>query len=639
MYIRLTKGLADKGKLIPVNEDIYKHIKTDKDYYTSMFEYTEEHKKQFEETGSVAGMSGLTTNKLIFDFDSQEVEKAQADAKKLVQKLKGFNIPEDGINVYFSGKKGFHVEVHTKERFKSNELKTIAKELAKGLKTFDDVIYNDNRIIRIPHTKHNESGLYKTPLAIEELNNLSMDEIREIAKEDYEPEKPQIIDLPDRITALKGTVVEAQKTLVEESSLLTDIDLTKKPKWLSHWKYALTYGFFPNGQRSNALMIIAATYKSQGLPKEVTYRVLKGAAELQAKRFNCAKFDSDEIWENIIGQVYGQNWQGKTYSEDNFPQPIQDYLIKNGFPRRTEANEPVFTKTSDVFAVFKDFAENIDKNTITTGIESLDDKVQMTTGMLCGLVGAPSAGKTSISLEILRNNSLKGEDCAFFSMDMGANLVFQRLAQKVTGYDSKKLFHIFKEDQKDEIAKIRYKIDRDFKNVDFCFKTALTTEKIKEALINKQEATGKKTRLCVIDYLECISSGISDPTAKISEIAQELKDIAIELDICILLLLQPPKRVGDPSKKILSYTDIKGAATVGQACSIVMSLWREGFNPEKVEQDKYISFAALKNRMGQLCQIDCIFDGLKGDVYEMDDCDKEELEQIRTLKKKYEDDL
>jgi replicative DNA helicase len=167
----------------------------------------------------------------------------------------------------------------------------------------------------------------------------------------------------------------------------------------------------------------------------------------------------------------------------------------------------------------------------------------------------------------------------------------------------------------------------------------LTTEKIKEALLNKQEATGKKTRLCVIDYLECISSGISDPTAKISEIAQELKDIAIELDICILLLLQPPKRVGDPSKKILSYTDIKGAATVGQACSIVMSLWREGFNPERVENDRFISFAALKNRMGQLCQIDCIFDGLKGDVYEMDDCDREDLEQIRTLKKKYEDDL
>ena len=156
----------------------------------------------------------------------------------------------------------------------------------------------------------------------------------------------------------------------------------------------------------------------------------------------------------------------------------------------------------------------------------------------------------------------------------------------------------------------------------------MTTEMIRKGVEQLEEKHGK-IRIVVIDYLECIQSSLSDPTAKISMIAQELKDIASDLDVCVLLLLQPPKRVGDPSKEIVTYTDIKGAATVAQACSIVLSLWREGFSPKTSELDNYISFAAIKNRMGKLCKIDCSWNGLTGEIGYLDDIEKEELEELR----------
>jgi replicative DNA helicase len=193
---------------------------------------------------------------------------------------------------------------------------------------------------------------------------------------------------------------------------------------------------------------------------------------------------------------------------------------------------------------------------------------------------------------------------------------------------------MYRENDEEGIKKLRYKIGESYNNVNFSFKTALTVKNIRESIEYQEKITGNKIRLVVIDYLECINSSISDSNAKIATIAQELKDLANDLETCVLLLLQPPKRAGDPSCPLLSYSDIKGAATVAQACSVVVSLWREGFHPKFIEDDRYMSFAVLKNRMGTLSQVDCGFDGLTGEVTDLDDAEKQALKELRDMKLK-----
>jgi hypothetical protein len=112
-YYRLCETKNDKGKLIPVTEDVYKHIRsTDIDYYRSIYLFNDQQYKEFQERGSVAGMKDVVTNKLAWDFDNkQHPESAKHDAKKLIENLKSNGIQEESIQVFFSGSKGFEVSV------------------------------------------------------------------------------------------------------------------------------------------------------------------------------------------------------------------------------------------------------------------------------------------------------------------------------------------------------------------------------------------------------------------------------------------------------------------------------------------------------------------------------------------------
>src|SRR5690606_35085145 len=120
------------------------------------------------------------------------------------------------------------------------------------------------------------------------------------------------VPLPDSILEYKS---KQEEVSTEKNIEFTeDLDLSKKPKWLSEVKYALQMGFFKEGERNTAFMILAATYKSQGFPKEIAYRMLKGVAEIQSERNNQEPYSNEELWKNIIEVVYSPNWRGATYS-------------------------------------------------------------------------------------------------------------------------------------------------------------------------------------------------------------------------------------------------------------------------------------------------------------------------------------
>ena len=66
-YIRVCKGVQDKGTLVPVNSDLYKGVDLNKDYYVSAFLYNDEQYNTFKKTGTVAGITDTITKKLYWD--------------------------------------------------------------------------------------------------------------------------------------------------------------------------------------------------------------------------------------------------------------------------------------------------------------------------------------------------------------------------------------------------------------------------------------------------------------------------------------------------------------------------------------------------------------------------------------------
>ena len=101
-----------------------------------------------------------------------------------------------------------------------------------------------------------------------------------------------------------------------------------------------------------------------------------------------------------------------------------------------------------------------------------------------------------------------------------------------------------------------------------------------------------------------------------------------------MLLLQTQKHsTPDISDPLLSLKGVKGSSLIEQSCSTILTLWRDGYNPKHVQDDKYISFAVVKNRFGSLWSGDFSWNGLRGDIRELSEEELDSLAEFRERKR------
>jgi hypothetical protein len=183
LFIELGAGLS-LGKPIRniiqaySSEDIetFRQEQGNIDVFTSVFKYDKDDIRQAKQSGP-----------LYFDLDHQEF--ALADLRALVEFLTEQGCPKESIRFFYSGSKGFHLEVlfealNTEPDTQLNKVyevivKTIKQEIHAS--SIDTGIYDKVRLWRLSNSINPKSGLYKIPLTIDELS-LSLDEIKELAK-------------------------------------------------------------------------------------------------------------------------------------------------------------------------------------------------------------------------------------------------------------------------------------------------------------------------------------------------------------------------------------------------------------------------------------------------------------------------
>lgn len=384
-YINLRKGLASKAKLIPINADIYEHITDNEtDWYMSLFQYNDKHKEILKTSGTLAGIKDVKTDIIFFDFDDKDnINNAKEDAITLCKRLKDKGI--ENFNICFSGMKGFSVDFYTKELFTPREFKQIITGLAGDLKTFDVKVCDPQRVVRVPNTKHQKSGLYKVPITFEELSSLTIEEITSNAiKPNFEAYKPIYIECPDTLIPVEE--VEEHKPID-----LGDFDIKNRPAFFDEARWMLNNGIFENGERNTALLCLASFYKSLGYVADQTYRILKGTAELQSKRTNTDRYPDEELYNNIIMSVYGPNWKGGTFSIRDPDSWLYKYAKRQGIDVTSDGVKA--SKFTDIETDFVDFVKNIEQNTIKTGIKYIDENMLITTGSVMGILGPASSGK------------------------------------------------------------------------------------------------------------------------------------------------------------------------------------------------------------------------------------------------------
>lgn len=640
-YIRLNDGL-NKYELIPANDDIWTKIKSNEtDYYTSLYQYNEEHYQHWKEKKSVAGIKNTTTNRLVFDFDNAfNIDAAKQDALTLISRLINHGIKESVIQITFSGSKGFGVEVAMKDSFTPDEFKRVTTALAGDLPTFDTVVSDPNRIVRVVGTKHPKSGLYKKPLTLEQLKTLSIDEIKTAAKSIFDDDAALVntwgrIKLPDSILNLSKEI-KVEKSPIQVSG----IDLSKKPRFLDLPRWYLQNGFFGSGERHNAFLCLAATYKNLGFELDHTYRLLKGVAEIQAERNGVDRYSDKEIF-IIVKSVYDDSWNGGQFSLKDENSWLFQYAKKYNLKIEEGLEQKPMVMSELGGDSFARYAKSFYETRIYTGLDDLDEAFPICAGSNVAIVAAASAGKTTLALNMLKEMNKQNAVSVFASLDMSKSRLYEKMLYSVTNGKKSRddLYQDYiagKGKQYDEM------VNRVYPNTYIFGKSSPTIQEVRRYIESVQDHTGKPVRLLMIDYFERLNSEKSDDTAASKDVAGGIQDLIADFpELTPITLYQPNKFSlgGGPDKPILNYTAIKGSSFVYQAARQILSLWRPFFTPDLKDYDKFIEMAILKNDLGELGKFCYNWEGKTGIISEMSDIDRIEYAEYMKEKNKMENSL
>lgn len=633
-YYNFKNRVNSYPKLLTMEEIKGMKINPKDEQYISIFRYNDEHKNIYPTYGkdkdgkivpSVKGtpFHDVVTDVLVWDFDNEHnPENARLDTIELAHRLNNdLNIDPDDMHVSFSGNKGFHLEVKLDRDITQEQFKKITGGIVKGLKTYDPSVCDPPRLLRMERTTNLKTGLYKIPLHVEDLAGMSIDHIKELASTprlDFVL-KADPVSLPEEMLR-----IEPKKEKIKKLDN-TKFDPKSAPKGWKVYKWALAEGFFEPGERQNALMVIAATARALNFSKEKAYYFCKDALEKRAARTGHDDYNKDEVWNNIIGSVYSDTWEGGAYSPQSNPW-LASYCERMGFTVEREHEDDKVYQMHDIEAEFIDYVKNIDDNTILTGITELDRDLPLTVGMNLGIIGAASSGKTALALKILENTSNAGVVSVFASLDMRRNRLYEKLLYRLSGLSRGELY---KRIQEDGAGDIFQKVREEYKNVFFYDRSCPSVDDIRRYIGNIEQSSGKKVKLVMVDYFERIGADRSDETAASKEVAGKLQDLVNDLNVCLITLVQPNKfsLAGGPDTPILNYTAIKGSSYLYQAFRSIISIWRPFFTPELKDKDKFLQMAILKNDLGELNTFEFEWEGKRGEIKSISEEAREQLNE------------
>lgn len=160
--------------------------------YCTYFRYDDEMYKHFQEKGTVSGYQGKAwADWLPIDIDSENLQDAQDYLETLCRNLQYYEIDINSCRFYFSGAKGFHVMIPSAifeakpQHDIHKRFRKIAVTLSKGI-NIDTSIYDKTRIFRLANTINSKTNLYKIELYPFEATGMSIEEIKEMAKQPRE---------------------------------------------------------------------------------------------------------------------------------------------------------------------------------------------------------------------------------------------------------------------------------------------------------------------------------------------------------------------------------------------------------------------------------------------------------------------
>jgi replicative DNA helicase len=234
-----------------------------------------------------------------------------------------------------------------------------------------------------------------------------------------------------------------------------------------------------------------------------------------------------------------------------------------------------------------------------TGFNLLDSVISgLNKSDLIILAARPGMGKTSFALNIAENVAAISPDkeIAIFSLEMSSEQLATRMMSSLAMVDSKKLRNGgLNDDDWTCLAQAAGKLCRYRMFIDDT--SGITVQQMK-AKLRRLPNIG----LVIIDYLQLMSSTLKtdNRVVIISEITRQMKIMAKELDVPIILLSQLSRGTEGRTDKRPMLSDLRESGSIEQDADIVMFLYREGYyKSDDPEQQNTCECIVAKNRHGE----------------------------------------
>ncbi|HHY10911.1 MAG TPA: AAA family ATPase, partial [Firmicutes bacterium] len=223
----------------------------------------------------------------------------------------------------------------------------------------------------------------------------------------------------------------------------------------------------------------------------------------------------------------------------------------------------------------------------------------MTTGFknkdLIILAARPSMGKTALALNMAVNVAKREIPVLIFSLEMDDEQIGDRLVLgELFSHKGEEGFAVTSHEYQTRLSDEQFRVTQKVFNklyplpISIVDKRGLTVPEIK-AKARKVKAEQPDLGLLIIDYLQLIkppSESNRSWTLIVGEMVRELRDLAGELDVPVMLLSQLNRGVESRENKRPMLSDLRDSGNIEEFADVVMFLYRDDYYYPDLAQEK-----------------------------------------------------
>ncbi|MBT8763084.1 replicative DNA helicase [Desulfohalobiaceae bacterium Ax17] len=232
----------------------------------------------------------------------------------------------------------------------------------------------------------------------------------------------------------------------------------------------------------------------------------------------------------------------------------------------------------------------VDLDTITGGFKPSD---------LIIIAGRPSMGKTAFALTCILNIALQSIPVAFASLEMSKEQLAMRAIATIARVDLYKMQQGYlSQEEKERCAKASEIFNQMPIWIDDTPAQSIVHLRNKVRILQKKH----DIQIVFIDYLQLIrvNQKMETREREVSEISQQLKSLAKELNIPVVALAQLNRELEKRSNKRPILSDLRESGAIEQDADLILFLYRDEVYRKETEDKGIAEVIVGKHRNGKL---------------------------------------